>query len=190
MTIDAIEDGESLAQRAALFAAGAMTATEAAHWEAALAVPHSAEYRATAEFEIALLKLSAIIQPVEPPSGILAVLQKEIAPPSGIIFRFASDGRFRPSPTPGVAFKLLHRDKARKVVTCLLRLDAGAYLPSHSHSGAEECLVLEGSILVGHTRMRAGDYQRAESDSEHVEQWTDTGALLYLTTHESLFLNC
>jgi len=35
--------------------------------------------------------------------------------------------------------------------------------------------------------MRAGDYQRAEADSDHVEQWTDTGALVYLIGPEDLF---
>ncbi len=33
----------------------------------------------------------------------------------------------------------------------------------------------------------AGDYQWAEADSDHVEQWTDTGALVYLIGPEDLF---
>jgi len=36
--------------------------------------------------------------------------------------------------------------------------------------------------------MKAGDYQRAEADSDHVEQWTDTGALLYLSAPADLFV--
>ena len=148
----------------------------------------AAESSETAEFEAAFLALAASIPPVEPPPAIKAAVLGAIATPKGFVFRFAGEASFRPTPTPGVTFRLLHRDKSRGVVTCLLRMAPGARLPAHSHRGAEECVVLEGTILVGPTRMRAGDYQRAEADSDHVEQWTDTGALVYLSGPEDLFV--
>jgi uncharacterized protein HemY len=46
--------------------------------------------------------------------------------------------------------------------------------------------VLEGELLVGGVRMKAGDYQRAEPGTAHADQWSDTGALLYITGPISL----
>ncbi len=176
------------AERAANFVAGALNPSECADWESALADPASPESAATAELEGALLALTASIPAVEPPAGIKAALLAAVVPPQGFVFRFTDDAGFRPTPIPGVSFRLLHRDKGRNVVSCLLKLAPGAHLPTHSHRGVEECLVLEGTIFVGQTRMGAGDYQRAEPDSEHVEQWTETGALVYLSAPDDLFL--
>lgn len=181
-------ESDSLCDRAAQFAAGSMTGPELVVWRAALDDGQAAELGATADFEPALLVLADTIAPVEPPCAIKTALLEAIAPPKGFVFRFAGEASFRPTPIPGVSFRLLHRDKSRDVVTCLLRLAPGARLPSHSHRGVEECVVIEGTILVGPTRMRAGDYQRAEADSDHVEQWTDTGALVYLSGPEDLFV--
>ncbi len=71
-------------------------------------------------------------------------------------------------------------------LTCLKRLEPGAVYPSHPHDGPEECLVLDGEIIVGDVRMRKGDYQRAEPNSQHIEQRSETGALIYLSAPMSL----
>ncbi len=180
---------ERTRERAAEFVAGSMTACELAEWESALADPTSAESTASAEFEEALLELANPLDCVEPPPAIKAAVLDAIAvAPKGFVFRFAGDESFRATPIPGVTFRLLHRDKQRDSVTCLLRLAPGARLPAHLHHGVEECVVLEGSVMVGRTRMGPGDYQRAEADSEHREQWTDTGALVYLSGPEDLLM--
>ena len=41
--------------------------------------------------------------------------------------------------------------------------------------------MLEGSLWVGGVHMKAGDYQRVEAGVDHVEQWSDTGALAFIT---------
>ena len=63
----------------------------------------------------------------------------------------------------------------------LIRLEAGAYAPSHDHPAAEECLVLEGSIryLEGST-LHAGDYEMVRAGAHHSELVSDTGAMLFL----------
>ena len=185
----AMAESDSLLERAALYAAGSMTAPELTAWNAALGGSDSPEARATVEFELSLLALTADFEPVTPPPRIKATLLDAIALPQGFLFRFAGEDGFRPTPLPGISYRMLSRDNARERVTCLLKLEPGARLPSHSHKGVEECLVLEGSVFVGQTRMKAGDYQRAEAASEHVEQWTDTGALLYLSAPEDLFVH-
>ncbi len=173
---------------AALYAAGAMTAPEHAEWEARLTDRASSEAQASAQFEPALLELIADFEPITPPSHLRTALLEAIALPRGFSFRFAKDGDYLPTPMPGITFRLLSLDEERNRVTCLLRLEPGAKLPEHSHSGFEECLLLEGTMFVGITRMNVGDFQRAEADSDHPEQWTDTGALLYLSAPGDLFL--
>lgn len=67
-----------------------------------------------------------------------------------------------------------------------MRLDPGAVYPAHEHDGPEECVVIAGELTVGGVRMRKGDYQRAEPGSEHVEQRSEAGALVFLTAPLSL----
>ncbi len=186
MKVDGVESG-SLLERAALYAAGSMTAPELDEWESALSERSSGEAVCTSEFEASLLALTSDFESVVPPPHIRVALLESIAAPKGFEFRFAGDDTFVPTPLPGIAFRLLSRDVAQNRVTCLLRLAPGARLPEHTHSGVEECLVLEGTVFVGRTRMRVGDYQRADANSEHAEQWTDTGALLYLCAPGDLF---
>src|SRR5206468_8051724 len=118
-------------------------------------------------------------EPVSPAPGVKTALLDAL-PAAGMRFRFAADGEFRATRYPGIWVRTLHIDEARKQFTCLMRLDPGAVYPSHGHDGPEECLVLEGEILVGNVRMRPGDYQRAEPGSHHIEQRTEVGALVYL----------
>ncbi|HQR07489.1 MAG TPA: cupin domain-containing protein [Gemmatales bacterium] len=106
--------------------------------------------------------------------------------PGGIIFQHQRDASFVPTPYPGIAMRLLHLDQACSKFSALLRVAPGAKYPSHHHDGVEECLVLEGTLMVGDTRMVAGDYQRAEAHSDHVDQWSETGALLYINAPLSL----
>ena len=183
-----ISNSDNTNQQASEYVAGSMTVCELAEWESLLATDGSPESLATAEFEGALLELTAAIQSVVPPPELKAAILERISTPKGIVFRFADHGSFRATPVPGITYRLLSRDHERNRVTCLLRLAPGARLPAHIHPGVEECVVLEGTVIVGQTRMRVGDYQRAEADSEHVEQWTDTGALVYLSSPDDLFL--
>jgi anti-sigma factor ChrR (cupin superfamily) len=62
----------------------------------------------------------------------------------------------------------------------LVRMTEGASYPSHRHAAAEECLVLEGDLIVGEDVLRAGDFQRSEAGSVHPPQSTRAGCLLYI----------
>jgi quercetin dioxygenase-like cupin family protein len=153
---------------------------------------------ADAEFAGVVAHLAAAVPPVAPPPGVRERLLASLpADPRqadrdaagqlpGLSFAFGEDGPFKPTPYPGVWVRMLYVDRPRGQFTCLLRLDPGAAYPSHAHDGPEECVVLEGEITVGGVRMRKGDYQRAEPGSAHVEQRSETGALLYITAPLSL----
>ena len=106
--------------------------------------------------------------------------------PAGIVFQHQRDAQFVPTPYPGITMRLLHVDQQARQFSALLKVEPGAVYPHHHHDGHEECLVLEGTLLVGDIRMVAGDFQRAEPDSDHVDQWSDTGALLYINAPLSL----
>jgi anti-sigma factor ChrR (cupin superfamily) len=79
----------------------------------------------------------------------------------------------------GAEKKILFDDG--RTMTWLVRMAPGAALPAHRHDeGDEECLVLEGSVVVDGVRHGPGDYTLALCGSEHRSVWTDTGALFLL----------
>jgi len=82
----------------------------------------------------------------------------------------------------GVFLKPLFEDKARKYDTSLVRMDAGAHIPSHHHAAIEEVFLLSGDLHVEDQVMRAGDYCRADSCTIHGETFTDDGCLFLLMT--------
>ncbi|GAB4480655.1 MAG: hypothetical protein OHK0044_28760 [Burkholderiaceae bacterium] len=79
----------------------------------------------------------------------------------------------------GAEKKILFDDG--RTVTWLVRMAPGAALPAHLHDeGDEECLVLEGAVVVNDVRYMPGDYALALRGSEHRSVRTDTGALCLL----------
>ncbi len=79
---------------------------------------------------------------------------------------------------PGVEAKVLRDDGRTR--TWLARMQAGATLPAHDHPGDEECLVVEGSVILGDVLMRAGDYQIARKGTSHGEIRCPGGCVLML----------
>jgi anti-sigma factor ChrR (cupin superfamily) len=78
----------------------------------------------------------------------------------------------------GVQLKLLHA--AGDVWSYLLRLEAGAQLPTHRHPIDEECVVLEGVVQVGELRVGAGDFHLGRKDVLHAPITAVEPALLFL----------
>jgi quercetin dioxygenase-like cupin family protein len=70
----------------------------------------------------------------------------------------AAEQTWRGSSTPGVSVKVLRADIATGESTVLVRFEAGARFPTHSHPGGEEIYVLDGELQVGRDRLSAGDY--------------------------------
>jgi len=81
---------------------------------------------------------------------------------------------------PGISYKPLYEDLARKYSTSLVRMDAGAHYPSHRHSEIEELFLLSGDLHVEGQIMHSGDYCRADSGTIHGETFTDCGCLFLL----------
>jgi quercetin dioxygenase-like cupin family protein len=188
---------ESLDELMACYLAGALPALEERELLNKLAADWPEGTAALREHEQGLLALMRSIPAVQPPSAlkveILSMLparksmnEVKVEPLAGISFRSQQQSKFLPTPYPGISLRMLHLNRQAQKFTALMKLEPGARYPSHHHDGEEECLVLEGSLMVGDHRMEAGDYQFCEADSDHVDQWSETGALLYISAPLSL----
>lgn len=86
---------------------------------------------------------------------------------------------------PGVKLKPLRVDRGARTQTSLWRLDAGATIPPHDHTGEEECLVLEGSVDFEGNLYVAGDYLIAPPGLHHTEFVSPGGAVLMIRSELS-----
>lgn len=153
--------------------------------------------------DAAVLALTADFPAVEPPPSVKQQLfdRLDAAPPphptldeqraaadklSALQFSFREEAVYQFSHMPGVTARLLHLDSTTKRFSAIVKLEPGSRIPPHHHDGLEECLVLEGELILGTVRMRPGDYQWAEDGSDHVEQWTDVGATVLISGPLSL----
>ncbi len=102
------------------------------------------------------------------------------AVPAGFSFRFASDDRWLPHPVPGIRMKVLAMNRKAGYATLLLDVAPDTRFPAHYHHGAEECLVISGSLHTCGRRMVAGDFLHADSGTDHGELWTEEGCQVLL----------
>ncbi len=74
---------------------------------------------------------------------------------------------------------LMFDDAAQRAPTILLKFEAGATYPLHTHPGGEEVFVLEGDIHLGKDHLRAGDYLFTAPDNLHAAR-SETGCVVFL----------
>jgi len=74
---------------------------------------------------------------------------------------------------------LMFDDETGRSPTILLKFDAGAIYPLHTHPGGEEVFVLEGDIHLGKDHLFAGDYIFTAPDNLHAVR-TDGGCVVLL----------
>ena len=121
------------------------------------------------------LALASTVDQADPPSHVRERVLAATRTP-GRYTLLAGDQEWTDTPLPGIQSKVLSVDKARGVVTLLIRADAGAVYPSHRHSGPEECYVIRGSVVIDGRVLRPGDFHHADADSDHGEITTAEGA--------------
>ena len=202
---------EEAAGRAALYALGALEGEEARDFEQHVASGCAACAAELRELEGVVAALGQAAPEAEPPEGVRARLLALVsdegggggataarAEPAGapaddfdapggkgfLVVR-AGEGEWLPTDDEGVAYKLLFADPGRETVTTLVRMRPGSRIRSHRHLGVEQCLVLEGDVRSGSTRMTAGDFNCSLPGSVHEELVTDGGALLLLVSPET-----
>lgn len=82
----------------------------------------------------------------------------------------------------GAAIKVLFENPDDGYRSFLLRMEPGGRLPGHVHAYTEECLVLEGELIIGETRYVAGDFHVAHPGSRHQDLTSESGGLVYVRT--------
>ncbi len=89
-----------------------------------------------------------------------------------------SEMEWRPTRFEKVSMKVLYEDAKRGEMTCLLKLEPGAYIPFHKHPEIEQSLVLEGSVEDHDGVATAGDYVWRKPGSLH-DNRSPGGAVLF-----------
>lgn len=101
----------------------------------------------------------------------------QLDPLKGLTFVKASEGTWHEI-APGVSAKALFFDPIFRRATALVRMAPGSSYAPHRHAEAEELYVLEGGCFCGGRELKAGDYHRAEAETEHHDTSSDEGCLL------------
>ena len=175
---------EDLDQTAAAYALGLMRGSSRAGIEARLSSDQALQAKVKLWQEsFSMLDFAAgqEIPPAGPFDAILEAIDAEEREIPGTITRRAGSGEWIEM-APGVTFTVLFDDPVAKRRSMLVRALPGAIYESHLHEGHEECIVLEGDLLMGELTLSAGDYHLAAKGSTHPPATTRSGALLYLST--------
>jgi anti-sigma factor ChrR (cupin superfamily) len=78
----------------------------------------------------------------------------------------------------GLTIKLLNENAG--VASYLVRMAPGSSLAPHRHPMDEECVVLEGSLVIGDLVVLTGGFHMAHKDDLHDRVHTVDGALIFL----------
>jgi hypothetical protein len=121
-----------------------------------------------------------------PPAGlfdtIVAAIGTNDAALSGTLTRRAGTGIWTEM-SPGVTYTILFDDPVTKRRSMLVRALPGATYETHFHDeGHEECLILEGDLVMGDLKLLAGDFHLAAKGSSHPPATTVSGCLLHIST--------
>lgn len=158
---------EELEARVLADAIGALDEGEQRDLHARLATLPAAEQDAVARLYDSVLPVAASVQPHDPPPHVRERVLAATHEPAQYTVKAAE--AWDESGIPGITAKVLAVDRARGLVTMLLRGEPGAKYPSHHHSAPEECYVVSGRIAVGNLVLNAGDFHHADPDSDHGE---------------------
>ena len=172
---------------AASYLAGAMTNDERAEFESRL--EQDAELCSVmASYDSVCDALIDQISAVEPDDTSLQSLltriddeEAEVAEPLPVIHRGGA-GDWQETGVPGMTMRILNKDRRKKRMTALLRMEAGASYPAHAHTQDEECFMLEGDLIFDDCVLHAGDYLRMAAGTAHGIARTRTGCVCLITT--------
>ncbi|WP_262694141.1 cupin domain-containing protein [Kordiimonas aquimaris] len=119
------------------------------------------------------------------PKYLWGVIDRKIAKnnkvfPNGIEAVYREKGDWWPL-TAGVMVKSLYIDNDTQTESFLMKFTPGSSVETHSHDGfTEECMVMEGDIILGDIRFAPGDFHVAKPDSTHPSLWSEKGGVLFV----------
>lgn len=185
---------EEMTERASLYALGALSLWEARAFEEHLSEGCelcSAELQSFEEVTDALGRLApeqdapahlreqlqALVAKDAPSSP--EPLRAATAAPTPLMTLRAGEGEWREI-AKGMQVKELFVDSQNGTVTTLVRMQPGASIPSHEHSGIEQCYVIEGDFHAASQSLGPGDFHCAQPGSVHEPVYTVGGALVLI----------
>ncbi len=113
-------------------------------------------------------------------SGLMARIRASRAP--GHFRLLDADGWYLVDPQ--VQVKALRNDGT--TLSWLVKMQPGARFPAHAHAdGDEECLVVQGSVVIDGHLFHTGDYTMASRGSDHREVFSEEGCILFLKSPSS-----
>ena len=86
--------------------------------------------------------------------------------------------------SPRIKMKVLRREADGSSMSYLLKLEPGAFLVPHKHHIDEECVVLEGEVMIGEERVGPGTYHLAPRGMVHQPIRSEHGAILFIRGKE------
>ncbi len=99
----------------------------------------------------------------------------------GFEFIYSGEDDWMPHPDiDGIKVKQLSLNKDKDYLVLLLKVAADTEYPSHHHSGAEECYVIEGDVYAEGKILGPGDFHHADGGSDHHPLYTKNGCTLLL----------
>ncbi len=132
----------------------------------------------------------------QPPASVKSRLMEQIAPAQAAATRLsmpesvvalvrASEGKWLPTPYPGITVKPLFSDSKTGNQSLLVRMAPGSVYPSHHHVGLEHSLVLEGDAVFSDHTLHAGDYEVGQADADHSSIRTKGGCLVFIIRNQA-----
>jgi len=88
---------------------------------------------------------------------------------------------------PGVSMKVLRQDSTSGAMTVITKMDAGASIPAHSHTDADETVyVLDGEFIEDGVSHGPGSFFSGRARSVHGPHRTTKGCVLLTTFSTAL----
>ena len=123
----------------------------------------------------AAMAVALTVPPLEPPAHVRERVLAAARTPARYT-AWAADAAWIATGLPGIRARILAVDKARSLVTLVIRAEPGAVYPPHKHHGPEECFVISGTVVIDGRVLRPGDFHHADEGSDHGEITTTEGA--------------
>jgi hypothetical protein len=133
--------------------------------------------------ELRLAPLSGLLGEVKPGHDLFARIALQVGadlPLVGMHVARSTDGKWRPH-SDGIDIRTLWHSHTSKRHAFLLRIQPGAILQEHDHGGDEECLVLEGDMVVNGVRFGPGDFQVSFAGTRHPLVTSQTGCVCMIS---------
>jgi quercetin dioxygenase-like cupin family protein len=94
---------------------------------------------------------------------------------------------WRPTRFEKVSIKVLYEDRDKGEMTCMIKLDPGAYIPFHMHPELEQAYMIEGSMHDHDGIARKGDYIWRKPGSKHDNSSPEGAVILAVYRKPNLY---